>query len=427
MNQNRCDDKECCPASETVVSRLMRYVRMDTQSRHEADSIPSTPQQFVFAELLAGELKSLGATDVVVNEFAIVTARVPGNLPEGSVVPVLGLIAHMDTSPDVSGAGVQPVIHADYQGGDVVLPADTSQRIGVAQNPVLAKMIGDDLITSDGTTLLGADDKSGCAAIMTLLDLLQQNPHVPHGPLAVAFTPDEETGTGIAKFDVEAFGARYAFTVDGGDVGEIADETWNARSAHIAFQGRNTHPGTAKGVMVNSMPAAADLLSRFPADMLPETTEGRVGFLHPHNGTLEVECSTIKVLLRDFDLPELDRKEQILRSMADETAAHFPAVKVSVRVEEEYRNMKEVLDLYPELIEIAQEAVRRAGLTPRLKPVRGGTDGAKLTRRGLPCPDLFTGGYNYHSKLEFTSRRNLEKITETLLHLVQIFAERGCG
>jgi tripeptide aminopeptidase len=413
---------ELTPPSESVTSRFLRYVKIDTQSKEGAESVPSTPQQFELARLLATELKALGAEDVRVSEHAVVYARKPGNLPDNSKVPVIGFLAHMDTSPEAPGANVQPVIHTNYQGGDIILPKDPSQIIKVADNPVLKTMIGDDIITADGTTLLGSDDKAGCAAIMTLLDLLRNNPQIKHGTIAIGFTPDEEVGRGIDKFDVKAFGAQFAYTVDGGRLGEISDETWSARRATITFHGQNTHPGTAKGVMTNSAYAMADFLSRFPKHMLPESTEGRDGFIHPYTGSLGVGESTVRVLLRDFEAKGLDAQEAILRKLTLETGQRF-GLGATFTVEENYRNMKEVLVNHPELIENAFEATRRAGLEPKLKAIRGGTDGSRLTFLGLPCPNLFTGGHNFHGKLEFNSRRGLEKTTETLLHLVQVFSE----
>jgi tripeptide aminopeptidase len=290
---------------------------------------------------------------------------------------------------------------------------------------VLKGLIGDDIITADGTTLLGSDDKSGIAEVMTMLDTFKQNPQLKRGTLAIAFTPDEEVGGGIEKFDVKAFGAKVAYTVDGEELGEISDETWSARTATVTFQGKSTHPGSAKGIMINAMYAIGDYLGRFPKDMLPETTEERVGFVHPYAGTIDVETSTLKILLRDFDISGLDAKEKLLRDMVAQTAAKFPEVKISVKVEENYKNMKEVLKNYPELTANAMEAAKRAGLKPFMKPIRGGTDGARLTFQGLPTPNLFTGGSNFHGKLEFNSRRGLEKSTETLIHLVQIFAEKS--
>jgi tripeptide aminopeptidase len=400
-------------------------VKIDTQSQEDQTTVPSTRKQLNLANLLAKELIALGAQNVRVSEFGIVYATVPGNLADNSKVPVVGFIAHMDTSPAVSGENVNAIIHKNYQGGDIVLPKDTSQVISVAKNPVLKELIGDDIITADGTTLLGSDDKSGIAEIMTMIDILRQNPQIKHGTLAIAFTPDEEVGGGIEKFDIKGFGAKVAYTVDGEELGEISDETWSARTATVTFQGKSTHPGSAKGIMVNAMYAIGDYLGRFPKDMLPETTEGRVGFVHPYAGVIDVETSSVKILLRDFDVSGLDAKEKMLRDMVAQTAAKFPEVKIGITVEENYKNMKEVLKNYPELTNNAMEAARRAGLKPFMKPIRGGTDGARLTFQGLPTPNLFTGGSNFHGKLEFNSRRGLEKSTETLVHLVQVFAEKS--
>jgi len=413
------------PPTESVMDRFLRYVKIDTQSQEDQTTTPSTRKQLNLANLLAKELTALGAQNVRVSEFGIVYATVPGNLADNSKVPVIGFIAHMDTSPAVSGENVNPVIHKNYQGGDIPLPKDPTQVITFAKNPVLKGLIGDDIITADGTTLLGSDDKSGCAEIMTMIDILRQNPQIKHGTLAIAFTPDEEVGGGIDKFDVKGFGAKFAYTVDGEELGEISDETWSARTATVTFQGKSTHPGTAKGIMINAMYAIADYLNRFPHDILPETTEGRVGFIHPYAGVIDVESSNVKILLRDFDISGLDAKEKLLRELVTQTAAKYPEVKITIDVKENYKNMKEVLKNYPELTNNAMEAAKRAGLKPFLKPIRGGTDGSNLTFRGLPTPNLFTGGGNFHGKLEFNSRQGLEKSTETLVHLVQIFAEKS--
>ncbi len=413
------------PPKESALDRFLRYVKIDTQSAEDQQTVPSTRKQLNLANLLAKELRDLGVEGVRVSEFGIVYAVVPGNLPDNSKVPVIGFISHMDTSPAVSGANVNVIIHKNYQGGDIVLPKDTSQVIKVEQTPVLKELIGDDIITADGTTLLGSDDKAGIAEIMTMIDTLLQNPQIKHGNIAIAFTPDEEVGGGIEKFDVKAFGAQFAYTVDGKSLGAISDETWSARTATVIFKGKSTHPGTAKGIMVNAMYALSEYLAHFPKDMLPETTAGRVGFVHPYAGTIDVEESKLKILLRDFDLSGLDAKEKMLREMVAATAAKYPDVKISIELEENYKNMKEVLKDYPELIENVMEAARRAGLKPFMIPIRGGTDGARLTFRGLPTPNIFTGGDNFHGKLEFNSKRGLEKTTETLINLVQIFAEKA--
>ena len=411
------------PPTESAVDRFLRYVRIDTQSQEDQSTTPSTAKQWTLANLLVAELKQLGVDDVRVSEFCMVYASIPANVA-ATDVPVIGFIAHVDTSPAVTGANVNPVIHRNYQGGDIALPNDPTQVITVAQHPVLDQLIGDDIITTDGTTLLGSDDKAGVAAIMTMIDMLRQNPQVKHGKIAVGFTADEEIGLGIEKFDVAAFGAQFAYTVDGSTLGELSDETWSARAATVTFHGKSAHPGTAKGVMVNSIYAMADYLSRMPAEMLPETTEDRVGFVHPYVGVADVQESSVKILLRDFELGGLDAKERLLRDLASATEKKFPGVTIDVDVKENYKNMKEVLKNHPQLMENAFEAARRAGLSPHTMPIRGGTDGSKLTFRGLPCPNIFTGGHEFHSKLEFNSRRGLEKTTETLVHLAQIFAER---
>ena len=413
------------PPKETALERFQRYVKIDTQSKEDQETVPSTRKQFDLANLLAKELRDLNVQNVRVSESAIVYGTVPGNLPDNSRVPVIGFISHMDTSPAVSGANVNLIIHKNYRGGDIVLPKDPTQVITVEKNPILKEMIGDDILTADGTTLLGSDDKSGISAIMTMIDTLMQNPQLKHGTVSVAFTPDEEVGGGIEKFDIKGFGAQFAYTVDGETLGEISNETWSARTAVVTFKGKSTHPGSAKGIMVNAAYALADYLSRFPQDMLPETTEGRVGFLHPYTGKVDVEESDLKVLLRDFELSGLEAKEATLREMVKQTQAKFPQVKISIEIKEGYKNMKEVLKDYPQLTENALEAARRAGLKPSIKSIRGGTDGSNLTFTGLPCPDIFTGGQNFHGKREFNSRRGLEKTTETLVNLVQIYAEKG--
>ena len=415
------------PPTESAMDRFLRYVKVDTQSAEDQNTVPSTKKQFDLARMLEKELNVLDAHNVRVSEFGIVYGMVPGNLSDNSKVPTIGFIAHMDTSPAVSGANVNAVIHKNYQGGDIVLLNDKSQIITVEKNPDLKNLIGDDIITADGTTLLGSDDKSGCAELMTVIDILKQNPQIKHGNIAIAFTPDEEVGGGIDKFEIEKWGAKFAYTVDGEQLGDISDETWSARTATVTFHGKNTHPGTAKGIMINSLYAAGDFLSNFPdnAPNRPETTEGRVGFVHPYSSAMTEETSTIKILIRDFDLSGVAAKEELLKSIVAKTQAKYPNVKIDYESKLGYLNMKEVLKNFPQLTEYAIEATKRAGVTPEIRPIRGGTDGSNLTARGLPTPNLFTGGHNFHGKLEFNSRRGLEKTTETLVNLVQIWAEKS--
>jgi tripeptide aminopeptidase len=415
------------PPAETAMSRFLRYVKIDTQSAEDAGKWPSTEKQYVLARLLEKELNELGAKKVRISEEGIVYAMIPGNLADNSKVPTIGFIAHMDTSPAVSGANVNAIIHKNYQGGDIVLPNDKTQVITVKQNPNLKNLIGDDIITADGTTLLGSDDKAGIAELMTMIDTLKQNPSIKHGNVAIAFTPDEEVGGPMDKFDIEGWGAKFAYTVDGEQLGDISNETWSARTATVTFRGKSTHPGTAKGIMINSSYAAGDFLSRFPAMIpnRPETTAGRVGFIHPYVGTMDVETSTVKILLRNFDIAGLAGQEKAIKRVIAATQRKYPNVKIEYGSVLGYLNMKEVLKDYPQLTDYAIEAAKRAGVTASLRPIRGGTDGSRLTARGLPTPNLFTGGHNFHGKLEFNSRKGLEKSTETLVNLVQIWAEKG--
>lgn len=414
------------PPAESAMSRVLRYVKIDTQSAEDQPAPPSTKKQLDLANLLAKELKDLGVQNVRISEWGIVYGMVPGNLADNSSVPTIGFIAHMDTSPAVSGANVNAIIHKNYQGGDIVLPNDRTQVITVKQNPDLKNLIGDDIITADGTTLLGSDDKSGCAEIMTMIDTLKQNPSIKHGNIAIAFTPDEEVGGGIEKFDIAGWGAKFAYTVDGEQLGDISNETWSARTATVTFRGKSTHPGTAKGIMINSSYAAGDFLSRFPAMVpnRPETTAGRVGFIHPYSSNMTEETSTVKILLRNFDIAGLAGQEKAIRRVMAATQKKFPNVKIEYASVLGYLNMKEVLKNYPQLTDYAIEAAKRAGVTAELRPIRGGTDGSRLTAMGLPTPNLFTGGHNFHGKLEFNSRKGLEKSTETLVNLVQIWAEK---
>src|SRR6476660_1132538 len=336
--------------SESAMDRFLRYVKIDTQSAEDQTTVPSTKKQFDLARLLEKELTALGVHNVRVSEFGIVYGMVPGNLTDNTKVPTIGFIAHMDTSPAVSGANVNVNIVKNYQGGDIILPNDKTQVITVDKNPDLKNLIGDDIITADGTTLLGSDDKSGIAELMTMIDTLKQNPAIKHGNIAIAFTPDEEVGGGIDKFEIEKWGAKFAYTVDGEQLGDISNETWSARTATVTFHGVSTHPGTAKGILVNSMYAVGDFLANFPANAAdrPETTEGRVGFVHPYVGSLDIETSTIKILIRDFDLSGVEAKENLLKQIVAKTQAKYPQVKIDYASTLGYLNMKEVLKDYPQ-------------------------------------------------------------------------------
>ena len=412
---------------ESVVDRFLRYVKFDTQSKDDITSTPTSKLEFALAKKLVQELKALGLKDAAVDGQCFVFATLPGNLPKSQLekIPAIGLISHLDTSPEVTDAGVHSLVHTNYQGEDIVLPDDTSQIISVAKNPHLKDYLGGSIITAGGTTLLGADDKAGIAEIMTMLHKLKDDPFIHHGTIKIAFTPDEETGSGIAKFNVKKFGARYAYTVDGDRTGQINVESWSADQATVTLKGRSAHPGSAKGVMVNSMYAAADFLLQLPDSMKPESTEGRQGFLHPDHGTLGVEESTIKLILRDFDVSGLERQHAVLAAVRDSTLAHFPGVSIDLTFRKDYRNMKTVLDSVPFVTQYALEACRRAGLNPEIVPIRGGTDGSDLTFMGLPCPNIFTGGENFHSKLEWIPVQGMEKAVDVLLNLVQIWVEKN--
>lgn len=408
--------------TDRMVDRFLRYVKMDTQSREGTETYPSTPGQLAFQEELAKELHSLGLRDVQIDEHGYLTATLPGNVD--AEVPVIGLIAHVDTSPEVSGANVNPVIHRDYQGGEIALPGDPTAVLTPETDPDLRQCLGQDIITSDGTTLLGADDKAGIAEIVTAVEFLIEHPEIRHGTIRLAFTPDEEIGRGTDYFDVRKFGANYAYTVDGGAAGEVENETFCADSMTVRFHGVNVHPGYAKGKLINAIKLAARFIDKLPKDRLsPETTEGREGYVHPHAINGGVETAEVKFLIRDFTVEGLKQKERYLERLAQRVVRQVPGAKVDFQVRESYRNMKYKLDEEPKVVEYALEAVRRAGLEPRLSSIRGGTDGARLCYQGLLTPNLFTGGHNFHSKREWICVRDMVKAVETIVHLVQIWAE----
>lgn len=411
---------------ESCLSRFLRYVQIDTQSREGVeDRYPSTEKQKDLCRLLVEELKSLGADEVEMDQYGYVTATVPGNVSvENSNIPVIAFLGHVDTSPEVSGANVKPVVHDNYQGGDIALPGDPDQVIRVQDNPELLNNIGHDIVTSDGTTLLGADNKAGIAEIMTMVARLQSQPEIKHGQLRIGFTPDEETGNGTAYFDVIHFGADFAYTVDGGTTGEIENETFNASTAVFKVTGINLHPGYAKNKMVNAVRILAELVTALQDEPAPENTEKREGYLHPYIIEGGVGEASVKVLIRDFEKRGMDEKAQRLRIIQQTIQKKYPKATIDLDIQESYQNMKVKLDEDSRVVEYAMEAVRRTGLQPKLQIIRGGTDGARLCFMNLLTPNIFTGGQNFHSKLEWIPVQAMEKAVETLIHLVQIWAEK---
>jgi tripeptide aminopeptidase len=413
---------------QAAVDRLIRYAKIDTQSKEDSDRVPSTLKQFDLARVLLKELQELGINDARLDEeHCYIYATIPSNLPRerSARIPAVGFIAHMDVSPSVNGTDVHPVIHAGYQGGDIILSGDASQVISVRDNPHLLDHIGADIITTDGTSLLGADDKAGIAEIMTAAEYWKRHPEIKHGTIKIAFTPDEEVGNGTRFLDVAGFAADLAYTVDGGKTGEISDETFNAKTAIVTFSGKNTHPGYAKNIMINSIYAASYFISLFPEGMKPETTEDRAGFLHPYDFTGQEEQSRLKVLLRDFETPGMESKIRQLEEMTAKTRERFPKVEIHLDVTNSYNNMNTVLSQRPEIVQFAEEAMARAGVTPIRLPIRGGTDGSGLTFMGLPTPNLFAGMQNPHSKLEWISSKAMDKSVQTIVNIASIWAEKG--
>jgi tripeptide aminopeptidase len=406
----------------TALERFLRYVTVDTRSDERSSSFPSTPGQLTLLRQLADELKALGIDDVSMDEFGYVMATIPPTV-SGSI-PTIGFIAHVDTSPEMPGAGIRPIVHRQYDGRDLALPDDPAAVLRASEQPALAAQIGHDIVTASGTTLLGADDKSGVAAIMAAAEYLIQHPDVRHGTVRIAFTPDEEIGRGANHFDVARFGASCAYTLDGGSRGELEYESFSADAMTVTFRGFNTHPGYAKGRMINAIRLAADFVAALPKDTLsPETTDGYDGYVHPYIVNASVEQTSVKVLIRDFVTAGLKDKEAMVEALARQVVANEPRATVSIEVEESYRNMREVLDQHPQVVEHARTAIRRAGLTPIERPIRGGTDGSRLSFMGLPTPNLFAGEHNFHSRLEWVSAQDMDKAVEVIVELCRVWAE----
>ncbi len=409
--------------AERLKERFLRYARINTQSEDGVeDRYPSTPCQLEFAALLERDLRDLGLEEVRRDEHGYVTATLPAS-PGCEDRPVVGLLAHYDTYFGTSGDGVRPIVHV-YDGGDIVLPDDPEVKITAEENPELARHVGEEVITASGTTLLGADDKAGLAEILEAVAWLREHPEHPHPKLRLGFTPDEEVGNGTKFFDVEAFGADVAYTMDGTTLGEVENETFCADLATVAITGRDVHPGYAKGKMINALRVAARLIESVPQGMSPECTEDREGYLHPVS--LEGNTGDAKVvyIVRDFEVEGLQRLERHLERTVEALRREFDGVRIDLAFKEQYRNMKLYLEKEPRAVPYAIEAVRAAGIEPKLTAIRGGTDGARLSAMGLPTPNIFAGGINFHSKFEWVAVSTMVKATETILHLVRLWAER---
>jgi tripeptide aminopeptidase len=407
----------------TVTERFLRYVVIDTQSNPASLTCPSSEKQKDLGRLLADELRAMGVADSHLDEHGYVYATIPSNTEKA--VPVICFCSHMDTSPDCTGKDVRPQIVKNYRGGDIILPADPGQVIRIAEHPALKDQVGNDIITTDGTTLLGADNKAGIAEIMDAAQILLHNPQVKHGTIKILFTPDEEIGRGVDKVDLKKLGADFAYTIDGETAGTIEDETFSADGVTITIEGVSTHPGFAKGKMEHAIKIAAAIIDRLPKHTCsPETTEGRQGFLHPIDISGALEQATISFIVRDFTEEGLMQKEALLESIVKDVMMGFPRSAYRMEVREQYRNMKQVIDRHPEIVDYAIEAIRRVGLKPVRSSVRGGTDGSRLSFMGLPCPNIFAGEHAFHSRLEWVSRQDMEKAVQTIVHLAAIWEER---
>ncbi|MEB2328870.1 MAG: peptidase T [Ignavibacteriaceae bacterium] len=408
----------------TCEERFIRYARIWTTSDPDSGSFPSTDRQKDLSQLLVNELHEMGISDAELDEYGYVYATVPSNTDKN--VPVICLCAHVDTSPDAHGENVNPIKHENYNGGDIILSGDSSKVILFSEHPELANQIGNDIITTDGTTLLGADDKAGVAEIMEAVYYLLNHPELKHGKLRILFTPDEEIGRGVDKVDMNKLGADIGYTIDGETLGELQNETFSADSLVINIQGFNIHPGFAQGRLENAIKIAAEILDKLPKDSLsPETTHGKEGFVHPVSINGDVDKAIIKFIIRDFETDGLKLKEGLLENICNEVLSEYKKSSYKIEVTESYRNMKEIVDKDPRIIEYAMEAIRRAGVKPKLCSIRGGTDGSRLSFMGLPCPNIFAGGHAFHSVLEWISVQDMMKAVETIVNLVQVWEENS--
>ncbi|WP_245792990.1 peptidase T [Flavisolibacter ginsengisoli] len=402
----------------------MRYVQIDTQSDPLSQSQPTTEKQKDLSKLLVKELQAIGITDAHMDEHGYVYATIPANT--NKKVPVICFCAHVDTAPDASGTGVKPILHKNYHGEDIVLPDDAAQVLKKADFPYLDRLIRHDIITASGTTLLGSDDKAGVAEIMDAANFWMTHPEVKHGTIRLLFTPDEEVGKGTVKVDLKKLGADYGYTLDGGEAGSLEDETFSADSVQLIIHGVITHPGYAKDKMVNALKIAGDVLASLPrAELSPETTDEKQGFIHPIRVDGIAEKATIDFIIRDFVTDGLKKKEDFLLSVVEMVMDNYPKASFEFKVTEQYRNMKEVLDQHPQVVEYAKEAIAKVGLYLKMESIRGGTDGSRLSFMGLPCPNLFAGEQAIHSKLEFISVQDMNKAVETIIHIAEIWEEKS--
>ncbi|MCK1413056.1 peptidase T [Bradyrhizobium sp. 177] len=410
--------------SHTVTERFLRYVTIDTQSDPESPASPSTEKQKDLGRVLAAELREMGVEDAHLDDYGYVYGTIPANTTKK--VPVICFCSHMDTSPDVTGNDVKPQMVKNYRGGDITLPGDTSQVIRFAEHPALKNQIGNDIITTDGTTLLGADNKAGVAEIMDAAHFFINNPQVKHGTIKILFTPDEEIGRGVDNVDIKKLGADFGYTMDGESAGSVEDETFSADGATITINGVSAHPGYAKGKMEHAIKIAAAIVERLPREgCSPETTSGKQGFLHPIGIEGALEQATLSFIVRDFTEEGLKAKEILLENIVKDVMKDFPRSTYTFEVREQYRNMKQVIDRHPHILEYAIEAIRRAGLRPMRTAIRGGTDGSRLSFMGLPCPNIFAGEHAFHSRLEWVSRQDMEKAVQTIVHLAMIWEEKA--
>ncbi|AEI50689.1 peptidase T [Runella slithyformis] len=409
----------------TVLDRFLHYVQIDTQSDPNSATQPSTEKQKDLSRVLVTELFEMGILDAHLDEHGYIYATLPANTPKYNV-PVICFCSHVDTSPDCSGAGVKPIVHTQWDGSDIVLPDDPTQVLRQSEHPDLKAQIGNDIVTASGTTLLGADNKAGVAEIMDAVQFLINHPEIKHGTVKILFTPDEEIGRGTAKVDLEKLGAAFGYTIDGESLGTLEDETFSADAVKITIYGVSTHPGFAKGKLENALKIAAEVLAALPKDGLsPETTEAMEGFIHPTNIEGILEKVTLGFIIRDFTVAGLHEKEAYLKSILDKVMERYPNSSSHFEVVEQYRNMKEVLDQHPQVSQYALEAIQRSGLTPVRRSIRGGTDGSRLSFMGLPCPNIFAGEHAFHSKLEWVSVQDMQKASEVIVNLCQIWEEKA--